>query len=93
MKKPKLEKSASKDVQDKVSIFQSVTTIHGTKQFSRKKGNQLSLWKFLMIANVVMTVSFILVISAKFNNDQIVTKVCFMLFYYFSSLTVITYKS
>lgn len=71
----KQRKAVSKELQDKASIFKHVTALHGTNHFSHKKGKQLFLWALLMIVNIVLTISFLLVITKAYNNDQIVTKV------------------
>lgn len=92
MKKPKElmkhGKAANGYMQDNtpISIFQNVTTLHGTNHFSHKKGKGLFLWAFLMIANIMLTVIFLLVIKDKYNNDAIVTKVIFICSFVFRTI-------
>lgn len=78
-KKPKGLMKGGNVVQN-VSIFENVTTLHGTTHFKRKKGKQLFLWALLMIANIALTITFLLVIREKYNSDEIVTKVIFPCF-------------
>lgn len=82
MKKPKgpirQGKTASENMQEKASIFKNIRTLHGTNHFSHKKGKQLFLWSVLMIVNIVLTITYLMVIKERYNNDEIVTKVSFI---------------
>lgn len=82
-------KATGDDTKDSVpiSIFQNVTTLHGTNHFSRKKGKQLFLWTILMTANVVMTITFLMIIKEQYTNDDIVTKVIFSSLFLFPFLS------
>ncbi|XP_013134790.1 PREDICTED: sodium channel protein Nach-like [Papilio polytes] len=53
----------------------TITTLHGTNQFSVLSGRKIILWRFLMLLNMILTIAFVLVIKNRYNNDQILTRI------------------
>lgn len=57
------------------SIFDKITTLHGTRHLVKKKDLSFYFWIAIMIANLLLTMGYIMVIKTRYNNDQIITRV------------------
>ena len=57
------------------SICENITTLHGTAQLTRHKGPGLILWSCSIILTVGVMAAYVFVISKRYSNDQIITRV------------------